>query len=53
MELLFKNRADILFDYNAAVLTNITNNVIDLGLGIASTDFENGISVYPNPLKTS
>jgi len=42
------NRADIYFDFNAAILTNITTDIIDISLGIP--DFGTlSTSVYPNP----
>jgi len=46
-----KNRADIYFDYNTAILTNTTVNTISLNpLGIADRVHNDGwISVFPNP----
>jgi uncharacterized repeat protein (TIGR01451 family) len=45
-----KNRADIYFDYNTAILTNSTLNTINSLSGIKNmTAKQNGILIYPNP----
>lgn len=45
-----KNRADIYFDYNTAILTNTTINTITSLAGIKSLEGKSGnILVYPNP----
>jgi len=45
-----KNRADIYFDYNTAILTNLTLNTINATSGIKgiSTN-QNDVLIYPNP----
>ncbi|HLA56889.1 MAG TPA: T9SS type A sorting domain-containing protein, partial [Flavobacterium sp.] len=42
------NKADIFFDYNFPVATNIANTTFQ-ALGVNEHEFDNSITVYPNP----
>ncbi|HTA63118.1 MAG TPA: T9SS type A sorting domain-containing protein [Bacteroidia bacterium] len=45
-----KNRANIYFDFNTAILTNTTLNTISTPLGISTFNTQNSIiKTYPNP----
>jgi len=43
------NRADIYFDYNEPVLTNVTVTTVALRTGIAESTANGGLSIYPSP----
>jgi hypothetical protein len=43
-----KNRADIYFDYNTAILTNTTLNTIN-AVGIDEISKKDDVKIYPNP----
>jgi hypothetical protein len=43
------NRADIYFDYNEPVLTNVTVTTVELASGIAEESSFNGLHAYPSP----
>lgn len=45
----FTNTAHIYFDFNPAIVTNTTLNVIDIALGIADAESNGAISIWPNP----
>ena len=46
---LIKNKAAIYFDFNAPIITNETETMIDNGLFISSPDFSRDANVFPNP----
>ncbi len=50
---IIKNRADIYFDYNEPVLTNVTENICVEKLGIKTSNNNNNLpmEIYPNPAK--
>ncbi|HLP19215.1 MAG TPA: T9SS type A sorting domain-containing protein [Chitinophagales bacterium] len=47
---VIENTAFIYFDFNDAIVTNTTSNLVDFSLGLNSaTHYELGVRVYPNP----
>lgn len=47
----FSNLANIYFDYNFPIVTNNFTSTIQNALSIDENNFNNDISVYPNPVK--
>ncbi|HSD15151.1 MAG TPA: T9SS type A sorting domain-containing protein [Flavobacterium sp.] len=44
------NKADIFFDYNAAIETNLASTIFQ-SLGVNENVIDNSVTVYPNPVK--
>jgi len=47
----FENKAEIYFDYNPAIVTNLAQTTVKSVLGISDYQIDNTISYYPNPVK--
>jgi len=47
----FENKAEIYFDYNPAIVTNLAQTTVKSVLGISDYQIDNTISYYPNPAK--
>ena len=47
----FSNSANIYFDYNFPIVTNIYTTTIQNSLSVQENNFVNGITFYPNPVK--
>jgi len=46
----FENNAEIYFDYNAPIITNVAQTIVAI-LGLADYQLDNSIGIYPNPAK--
>lgn len=49
----FENKAEIYFDYNPAIVTNLAQTKIESALGISDYLIDNSITYYPNPAKNT
>lgn len=49
----FENEAEIYFDYNPAIITNLEQTKIESALGVSDYQLDNSISYYPNPVKNT
>jgi len=47
---MFENNAEIYFDYNAPIITNVAQTTVAV-LGLADYEIDNSIGVHPNPAK--
>jgi len=47
----FENKAEIYFDYNPAIVTNLAQTTVKSLLGISDYQIDNSITYYPNPAK--
>ncbi|MCW1148832.1 T9SS type A sorting domain-containing protein [Flavobacterium lacisediminis] len=45
----FTNGANIYFDYNPAIVTNVASTAVVTTLGVSDFDFSNNFVLYPNP----
>jgi len=45
----FENKAEIYFDYNPAIITNIAQTKVQSVLSLNDYEFSNSIKLYPNP----
>ncbi len=45
----FENKAEIYFDYNPAIITNLEQTKVESALSIETHEFINAIQLYPNP----
>lgn len=46
----FENNAEIYFDYNAPIITNVAQTTVAV-LGLADYEMDNSIGIHPNPAK--
>ena len=47
----FENNAEIYFDYNAPIITNVAQTTVAI-LGLADFTIDNSIGIHPNPAKS-
>jgi len=47
----FENKAEIYFDYNPAIVTNLAQTTVASILGVSDYQIDNSIRYYPNPAK--